>query len=213
MKKYLLERQNPSTYREFEFEGMILEFDDDQFHSSSEAVITSEDIYLLNEEKLDKEQVSNLLWNGHEYTFSYHERDLRYIPPTSIWKIKTGDAYWWYDPIKNKVESDYWDDVSVDHERRNSGLAFITKKEACVEQRYTKIKRTLLKMGGRLNFKPNKDNWIMQYDSINDGVYNVSFIEHFSQDVFFDTSKELRDAIKEIGEENIIKYWFRVEKE
>lgn len=189
-------------------EGMVVEGKPRKENGILE--IDAVDICELNKDIMSKEQIIECMkcprydW-GRDY--------LECIEPKTIWDIERRDLYWWYNPLQNKVIIDYWDDLAVDHTRRNSGLAFITEKEAYAEKRYNTIKRDLLKMGGRLNFKPGEDNWIMQYDSINDGIYNVSFIEHFSQDVFFDTSEELTYAIKEIGGENIIKYWFRVEKD
>lgn len=208
MKRYLLKL----PYRNFEFKNMTLEFENPFGENDEIQWIKAEDIFRLNKETLTAKQVSDLLWNGHDAMYGYKLEELELIKTKTIWDIEQGDIYWYLDSSLDEPIKDTWDGDDIDNCRRNKGFAFLTYHQAYVEENHQYIKGCLLNAGGRLEIDLNHRNWAMKYnrDSNHVEIYERHFI--FGNDVLFDTSKELTDAIEEIGEENITKYWFRIER-
>lgn len=83
MKKYLLKL----PYRNFEFENMVLEFENPFGKNNEIQWIKAENIFRLNKETLTSKQVSDLLWNGHNAMYGYKLKELEPLETIKMTKL------------------------------------------------------------------------------------------------------------------------------
>lgn len=134
--------------------------------------------------------------------------------PKTIWdlKIEDGEEYYCipiygviYEAIFNSVYDEYARDI---------GNAFLTREEAEFELERRKIE-VIMKKYSR-PFKYGEKNYYLQYDYDYDNDWDrilIGVLHTLTDSIYYFESEEIaRKAIDEIGEDRLIKYWFRVEE-
>ena len=125
------------------------------------------------------------------------------------WKPKTGEDYWWVD-VDGELCKDKWDNGEFDNNLFNHTDIFPTEEQAIFDRESKRIRRELMKYGK--NFVPGHDNWAFNYNYRDRiiGYWNSKFSCHpFT--IYFESEEMAEKAVKEVGEDRIKKYLFRVE--
>lgn len=128
--------------------------------------------------------------------------------PKTVNDITYEDTYFYFDDMGNICESK-WLDHTIDDARLAMGNVFLTLEEITARKEMLMIEAELISCGGRREFKVGKNNMYLCYNpatgliEIND-AYNA-----VRQDIYFDTSKQAREAIATIGERKIIDNFFK----
>lgn len=128
--------------------------------------------------------------------------------PKSVWELKNGDWYYCIN-VKGEVMSDVWREVV--YPEREVGNAFLTEKDALKDIERRKVETLLLKHGGRRWFKDGKENWYVTFDrSVGFFRYVYTIRDQRQGTIYFDTEKQARKAVAEIGEDRLKKALFEV---
>lgn len=150
-----------------------------------------------------------------EYTYTRPESKLEtYIDkPKTVWDLKERDDCYSL-TICGNVHHGFWDGSSSSIAIRDTGGIFLTKEEAQYEIERRKVETEMLRLGGRREFKKGEDNYYIfcdfssQYDvriyKEKDGSFGKGMI-------YFDSIKEVMNAIDSIGVDRIKKYYFGVD--
>lgn len=127
--------------------------------------------------------------------------------PNSIWELKNGD---WYHCInvKGEVMSDVWREVV--YPEREVGNAFLTKEEAEKDVERRKVETLLIKHGGRRWFNGYNHNFHIGLDEYEEHLKAYILMTPTQGTIYFDTEKQARQAVKDIGEERLKKALFEV---
>lgn len=132
--------------------------------------------------------------------------DIRNNPKT-IWDLKTKDGETYYclygvgDIMREPFNTKY------DEGARDIGNAFLTREEAEFEKERRKIETIMWKYSRP--FEWSGENWSIDYSyyrlliTPNVNVYNSGL-------PYFESKEITQKVIDEIGEDRLIKYWFRV---
>jgi len=140
----------------------------------------------------------------------------------SIYQLKNGDSYYIVETNGDihcskwrSSDDDEWGDYSIeefDIKSRLQGNVFLTLEEAEFEVEKRKVITTLKKYEFKNpDWKSHtQQKYYIEYNYINDNIaYNCCYRTK-SNDIYFESKEVLNKAIKEIGEENVIKYYFEV---
>ena len=130
------------------------------------------------------------------------------------WKPKDFSPYFYVDSCMKIEQSEFYNDTYIHSERYNTYSTFKTKEEAEQEAEKILVRRQLEDIARRLN-KGNKIDWnnnkqFKYYIWINSRDNEISWageVSHISQGVVYCSDRNFYiAAIKEIGEERLIKY-------
>lgn len=156
-------------------------------------------------EEVFKGYVSDLLANDWEY----------YDTKKPLWKPEEDEKYYFIDS-QITIDFDYYcETCSYDRDRVAIGNAFQTQEDA--EKMINKLKIiNKLKELANKDFNDSENTKYVLYYST---TYNsVSYQQHtcvkeLPFNIYFATIDDCENAIKEIGEENLKKYYFEVMKD
>ena len=131
------------------------------------------------------------------------------------WKPKDFSTYFYVDSCMKIEESEFYNDTYIHSERYNTYSTFKTKEEAETEAEKILVRRMLEDIARRLN-KGKEIDW----DNDNQRKYFIrfnywqgiieldgSFRQQFQGVIYCLDKNFLNAAIKEIGEERLIKYF------
>lgn len=130
--------------------------------------------------------------------------------PKTIWDFNTNDrdSYYYIDEY-GYLRPDWFDEGYFEI-RRDLGNAFLTEEEAEFELERRKIEAILRKYSRP--FKSGEFNCTVACETPINKVYIRTVQFHNSGVPFFASSEVAQKVIDEIGEDRLIKYWFRVEE-
>ena len=130
--------------------------------------------------------------------------------PKTIWDFNTNDrdSYYYIDEA-GYLRPDWFDEGYFEI-RRDLGNAFLTEEEAEFELERRKIE-TIMRKHSR-PFKSGEFNCTVACETPINKVYIRTVQFHNSGVPFFASSEVAQKVIDEIGEDRLIKYWFRVEE-
>lgn len=132
-------------------------------------------------------------------------------------KPADGTYYYWLNSF-GRVGHEKWGGITfeqkIDNGRFSVGNVFLTREEAEFEAERLKVVAELRKFAAPNNasFK-NKHFFSIVFD--HDSPRIVTLISNFLQhtDLFFESEEIAEKAIKKVGEDMIIKYYFRLDTE
>ena len=128
--------------------------------------------------------------------------------PKTVLELKRPEQYWFINSC-GEVIDESWIQSIADLERRNQGNVFLTREEAEFEVKRREVVTKVRKYSRPFN--PNESNWVPYY-----GYQGVNAICICSEKYFqygcdyFATSKDIKTAIEEVGEEDFKKYYLGV---
>ena len=130
--------------------------------------------------------------------------------PKTIWDFNTNDrdSYYYIDEY-GYLRPDWFDEGYFEI-RRDLGNAFLTEEEAEFELERRKIEAIMRKYSRP--FKSGEYNHCIEYHHSNKTLNICSYRAINYGTTYFETREIAEKAIKEIGEDRLIKYWFRVEE-
>ncbi len=133
--------------------------------------------------------------------------------PKTVWDLKNGDSHVWIDSFGDiEVDCMIWEEGdNCNRQARAIGNIFLTKEEAEKDVERRKVEALLLKHGGRRWFKEDTPNYFIRVYE-NGGWLTSDWTNHspIQGTIYFDTEKQAKKAVKEIGEERIQKALFEV---
>lgn len=135
------------------------------------------------------------------------------IEPKSIYDLKDGDDYWCIDESSLDIYEDMWTDCVIDKRRLRNGYIYLTYEEAKTAQKTLKI---LEKYSHNFSDEEWAEETIRKY-YINYNYQRNALSSDFTmgeknRNLYFKTKEDIKKAIEEAGEENIIKYYFNVDR-
>ena len=132
------------------------------------------------------------------------------LKPKTIWDFNTNDrdSYYYIDEA-GYLRPDWFDEGYFEI-RRDLGNAFLTEEEAEFELERRKIEAIMRKHSRP--FKSGEFNCTVACETPINKVYIRTVQFHNSGVPFFASSEVAQKVIDEIGEDRLIKYWFRVEE-
>ena len=154
-------------------------------------------------------KLKDLMAQYGEYTIS-DELIEKLQPPeaTTIWDLPYGDTYYYIDTEGN-VTFDAWYESCKGE--RDVGNVFLTEEEALKDVERRKVETLLLRYNGRRWYKDGKENWFVTFDrSVGFLRYVYTVRDQRQGTIYFDTEKQARQAVKDIGEEKIKSALFEV---
>ena len=122
----------------------------------------------------------------------------------NVWGLKDGDTYYVISGYGEVLETTW--KYNIDSNSRKIGNAFLTKEEAEFEVERRKIETEMIRLGGRRSFKFNEKNYSMYYSN---DLYVKSYEIAYPGLIYFDSKKEVDNAIETIRKDRILKYIFR----
>lgn len=132
------------------------------------------------------------------------EKCLEPKKPKTIYDIKKGDPYFILN-INGDILAEVWDDYESEKAYRSMGFAFLTYEEAEKRKKMLLIEEEFIKHGGRREFKARRDNYFLSFDTDLNAI--MSFVNYWNcagGEIYFDTQEQLKEAIKQIGEQRLI---------
>lgn len=143
---------------------------------------------------------------------------LEYIKPKpkTVWDLEFNDPYWYLDE-KGVINGPcYWESEKSPFSTvplliRNRGNVFLTEEEAKAEAERRAVETLLLKHGGRREWKPDEDNMILEYNGrmLIPSYANCPAVGG----IYFDGPGMVAKALREVGEERLVKALFRTVEE
>ena len=130
------------------------------------------------------------------------------------WKPEDFSTYFYVDSCMKIEESEFYNDTYIHSERYNTYSTFKTKEEAKTEAEKILVRRQLEDIARRLN-KDNKIDWnndkqfkyYICIDSRDNEIIWDREVRYISQGIVYCLDMDFYNvAIKEIGEERLIKY-------
>lgn len=156
-------------------------------------------------EEIFKGYVTDLLASDWEY--------VSYDTKKPLWKPEEDEKYYFIDSDIT-IDCDYYcESCCYDRDRVAIGNAFQTQEDA--EKMMNKFK--IINRLKELANKDFKDNESLKFAIYYSTAYNrVDYQQHtcvkeLPFNIYFDTVEDCKNAIKEIGEENLKKYYFDVD--
>lgn len=112
------------------------------------------------------------------------------------------------------VDCRTWNNNATDNSRYAVGNVFRTEEEAEFEAERLKVVAELRKFAvpNNVSFK-EKQFFSIVFDSCSPKIITAAFNFYQITDLFFESEKIAEKAIKKVGEDRIIKYYFRVDTE
>lgn len=133
---------------------------------------------------------------------------LRKPKPKTIWDLKERDTIFTIN-CDGFIEDDKW--YGCFDDERDNGNVFLTYEDAEKDRERRKVETLLLKYGGRRWFKNGKENWFITFDrSVGFFRYVYTIRDQRQGTIYFETEKQARKVVDEIGEERIKKALFEV---
>lgn len=127
----------------------------------------------------------------------------------SVWDLKIADGEKYY-RLDGEGDVDIEDfNTKYDEQARDIGNAFLTREEAEFELERRKIE-TIMRKHSR-PFKSGEFNCTVACETPINKVYIRTVQFHNSGVPVFENKEIAQKVIDEIGEDRLIKYWFRVE--
>jgi hypothetical protein len=132
---------------------------------------------------------------------------------TGRWKPEEGDTYWFINDIGDICKST-WDNVNIDRKRYLIGNCYQTKEECefAIEK---------LKVIAELKEYEEPKNRVWNYETYHYHFYysykenTVKISENWKtkrNDIYFESGEKARQALEEVGEGRIKKYYLEVEE-
>ena len=131
------------------------------------------------------------------------EKCLEPKKPKTIYDIKKGDPYFILN-INGDILAGVWDDYKSEKDYRSMGFAFLTEEEAEIRKKMLLIEEELIRLGGRREFKLLKDNYSNTLWPERNSISYSNSSRCVQSEIYFDTQEQLKEAIKQIGEQRII---------
>ena len=132
--------------------------------------------------------------------------------PKTVWDLEEGEECYSL-TICGNVHYGFWDGSSSSIAIRDTGGIFLTKEEAQYEIERRKVETEMLRLGGRREFKNGENNYyiVCDFDSSHFAIriFNNKSDGFAPMTIYFDSSKECRNAIETIGEDRIKRYIFK----
>ena len=139
--------------------------------------------------------------------------DWKYVEYNKKWKPESGDTIYYVSSTGHVYEETFCTCSNSDNDKVSFNNVFKTKEEAKKMLEKLKIINRLRELS-TINFNDdcNQLHFIIFYDSEKKQIrYNVHHCFRESPfEVYFATQEDCENAIKEIGEENLKKYYFDV---
>lgn len=130
--------------------------------------------------------------------------------PKSIWDLDVvNEEEYYYITEGGKIKTTHFDRF-YDEKNRSLGNAFLTKEEAEFELERRKIEAVMRKYSRPLKY--DEYNHCIEYHHSNKTLNICSYRAVNFGTTYFETREIAEKAIKEIGEDRLIKYWFRVKE-
>lgn len=130
----------------------------------------------------------------------------------TVWDLEEGEECYSL-TICGNVHYGFWDGSSSSIAIRDTGGIFLTKEEAQYEIERRKVETEMLRLGGRREFKNGENNYyiVCDFDSSHFAIriFNNKSDGFAPMTIYFDSSKECRNAIETIGEDRIKRYIFK----
>ena len=131
----------------------------------------------------------------------------------TIYNLRYGDKYYAIN-CDGAISTITFLNSSTDERIINSGNAFVTYKEAEYEVKCREVYTQLKKYSYDFSYEEWENAYLLKYrmcfnayaKEINIDL-TYSFINSF---LYFKSSEDIENAIKEVGEDNIIKYYFKI---
>ncbi len=163
----------------------------------------------VNMENLSQEERSTLL--------SLIEKANK--PKNKVWKPEENETYY-YSYSDGHIEKATCDNGNMDKNRYAIGNCFKTKEEAEFAIERLKViadlKRFALEHNGEeIDWRKNEQTkycLCFEHDVNRVGINSFYIVQHSSEQIYFTSETTAQQAIKEIGEERIKKYYFEVEE-
>lgn len=138
---------------------------------------------------------------------------------SKVWKPEENETYY-YLYSYGKIEEDTWDNADEDRIRYAIGNCFKTRGEAEFATEKLKViaelKRFALEHNGEeIDWRKNEQTkycLCFEHDVNRVGINSFYIVQHSSEQIYFTSETTAQQAIKEIGEERIKKYYFEVEE-
>lgn len=151
--------------------------------------------------------LSYLKWMKENESYDISELLEHAGKPETVWELEYGNNYWFVGSC-GELQTRHWDEIDIDHERRDQGNVFLTIEEA----RFEAIRRYVVASVRKYTrpFIPGKNNYFAGYD------YEHEFVtKHFAIKVqygvlYFDSIEDINKAIAEVGEDDFKKYYLEV---
>lgn len=133
----------------------------------------------------------------------------------TVWNLKIGDIYYFIDLEGNVIEST-WENDEIDWNRRNQGNVYLTKQEAVFEKTrrevYTQIKRFSYEFSDVEWKETDLPKYTPVYDCDDDKIINDFVYVYKCGHLYFKSEEAIKKAIEHVGEENFVKYYFKIIK-
>lgn len=134
--------------------------------------------------------------------------------PTRIWKPNAGDKYYYISNTGSILYYMYDEDVT-NKAIISIGNCFETKEEAQHMLQKIRIINQLQELSNiKFNDDCKKEHFVISYNNESKKIIcdvHHLFIRELPFNIFFATKEDCLNAIKEIGEENLKKYYFDIE--
>ena len=135
-------------------------------------------------------------------------------PVNKVWKPGDGETYFYLFGT-GSIHVDRWNNCDIDCSRYEIGNCFKTREEAefVLERQkvITELKRYALEHNeGEIDWNTRKKNFYIYYSYYINRI-DIDFATHMRESIVYFTSREIAEqAIQEIGEERLKKYYFEV---
>ena len=202
------------TIREIKDDGYLIYGDYGNYRWTDEMFEDTE------ENKMDNNNITVNMEN-----LSQEERTLLSLiekankPKSKVWKPKKDETYYYLYSYGN-IEEDTWDNANEDRNRYALGNCFKTKEEAEFALERQKVIMELKRFALENNDKEidwsndDEQKYCLYFDhGRNRIMINNFYVSRFlSEQIYFTSDTIVQQAIKEIGEERLKKYYFEVEE-
>ena len=203
-----IQRINENYYRIVEDDGMW-GWTDKMFEDKVEENKMDNNNITVNMENLSQEERSTLL--------SLIGKANK--PKNKVWKPEKDETYY-YSYSDGNIEEATWDNLNVDENRYAIGNCFKTKEEAefALERQkvITELKRFALEHNEKEIDWSNDDEqkYCLYFNHERNRIMiNNFYVSQFlSEQIYFTSDTIAQQAIKEIGEERLEKYYFEVKE-
>lgn len=137
--------------------------------------------------------------------------DIQKPKPKSIWDLESGDKYFILYADGAVTEYEWIKDGYISKNYRDQGNVFLTKEEAEKDAERREVETLLLKHGGRRWFKKYEWNYYLSFNTdLKVLVAPCTRVDYRQGAIYFDSEKQAKKAIGEIGDERIRKALFEV---
>lgn len=136
---------------------------------------------------------------------------------TRVWKPMEDDIYFHYDSV-GTVYCATWENDGIDNRRYSCGDCYRTEEEAFFAVERNKVITELRRFAEEYNdtidwSDPSSKKYMLYLDYSNNRVCSFDFTTMQINDLAFSSKEIAYDAIKTIGEDRLIKYYFGSYKE